>query len=94
MSRRAEHVGVRPYVARSRLDRSADMKVGDKVILVDPVDFECPFCGQPCKAGDEVDHEDSIAVMHYMPTCATYDRLEPGRFLTACLKEYKKRESN
>lgn len=42
----------------------------------------CPFCGKELA----VDHA-NYGILHALPTCPTYDKLEVNDFLTAVRKE-------
>lgn len=69
------------------------MKAGDKIILKDPIAFDCPFCGQSCEYG-VLEPEDLDTVTHKMPACRQYLKLDGLEFLTACVKERKKNGPN
>ena len=49
--------------------------------LEDHIDFDCPFCGEPVRAGSNPDGEG--AVLHRMPMCEQFDKLDPFEFLQA-----------
>lgn len=43
--------------------------------------FVCPFCGSEALAGTTTEGTDTV--MHLLPTCPTYERLEPLEYLEA-----------
>lgn len=48
----------------------------------DLLTLKCPFCGRTVTFGEETETKD-LAALHELPTCATYDRLEPDEFVRA-----------
>lgn len=52
------------------------------------VDFPCPFCTGTVSASVK-----ACAVMHTMPICVTFDRLQPEEFMHACNVEVAKRKA-
>mgnify|MGYP001584261139 CR=1 FL=1 len=51
------------------------------VRLTDAIEADCPFCAGYFLVGDP--YKSDAAVVHTMPTCETFRRLDPTTFLRA-----------
>lgn len=58
------------------------MKAGDRVHFVNALEFACPFCTQIVRVSTG-ENGGRAGVMHVMPSCETFDRMEPGEFVHA-----------
>lgn len=65
---------------------------GDTVRLTDTRGFQCPFCHGKCEYGKI--SEDMVALVHSMPPCKTYNRLEVPDFILACRRKVSEIASN
>ena len=57
-----------------------------RITVKDHVSFVCGFCGMDCLAST-----DPAAVMHYLPMCPQYDKLEPDAFMKASREEHQRK---
>jgi hypothetical protein len=57
------------------------------------VEFICGFCGASCIA-DPAPPDELPCVLHYMPMCEQYEKLEPVDFLTASREEHQRKGTN
>lgn len=57
--------------------------------ITDGLNFICPFCKAKCTVSRE-----KVCVLHEMPMCETYERLEPDEFLAAVNKKIAERKAN
>ena len=57
------------------------------------ITFNCPFCGQPCKAGELIVHRPNGSsfyapgIAHNTPMCPTFEQLDPQEFMDACRRK-------
>ena len=65
-----------------------------KIQLVDPVEFQCPFCGNQVQYGDVSGSQYDTAIMHDAPICRKYDELEAADYILEALREVKKSAPN
>ena len=57
------------------------LKPGDSLAVVNPIEFDCPFCGKHATVGDP--DKGVAGVIHALPPCPTFLRLEVEDYLKA-----------